>query len=122
MPVFLINLLRPLAPYLAAAVVLLGATVYVMTLRHHLQTAEQQNAMLAAQNAANAAAIASFQVQEQKNAAALSALDAQTLASTTATARISEKIQSAPPGDDGPVAPVLSHAMDDLRALQGDAP
>ncbi len=118
----LLSFLRPLAPYLAAAGLLLAGSFTIVILRHELQAANQKNITLAAVNAENAAAIASYKVQQAKWNTALQALDAQTLASRTATQHIAMNIDTAPKGEDGPVAPVLAKTLDSLRALQGDAP
>jgi hypothetical protein len=122
MPAILLKILGPLVPYLVAGGVVLAGLLYVTILRHDLAAATQANQVLAQQNAENVAAIASYHAQQAKWTESLQALDAQTLATNTATSRISEKISLAPPGDDGPVAPVLSQALDSLRALQGSAP
>jgi hypothetical protein len=122
MPAILLKILGPLVPYLVAGGIALAGLLYVTILRHDLAAATQANQVLAQQNAENVAAIASYQAQQAKWTESLQALDAQTLATDTATSRISEKISLAPPGDDGSVAPVLSQALDSLRALQGNAP
>ncbi len=118
----LLSILRPLAPYLAAVGILLAGGVYIVVLRHELQTADQKNLTLAAVNAEDVAAIASYKAQQAKWNTALQALDAQTLASRTATQTIVTNIDAASKGEDGPVAPVLAKTLDSLRALQGGAP
>jgi hypothetical protein len=122
MPAILLKILGPLVPYLVAGGAVLAGLLYVVILRQDLAAATQANQALAQQNAENVAAIASYQAQQAKWTESLQALDAQTLATNTAASRISEKISLAPPADDGPVAPVLSQALDNLRALQGGAP
>jgi hypothetical protein len=122
MTLILLKFLRPIAPYLAAAALLLAAVLYVATLRHDLAVAKYKNVTLTALNAANAAAIADYKTQQAKWNSALDTLDAQTLEANTATGRIVAKINADPTSSDGPVAPVLSEALDSLRALQGDAP
>jgi hypothetical protein len=117
-----LKFLRPIAPYLAAVALLLAAVLYVATLRHDLAVAKDKNITLAALNAANAAAIADYKTQQAKWNSALDTLDAQTLDANTAAGRIVAKINAGPASSDGPVAPVLTEALNSLRALQGDAP
>jgi hypothetical protein len=122
MPAILFKFLGPFAPYLAAAGALLGAALYVMTLRQDLTNANQKNMALAQANQADTAAIADYKAQQASWNTALNKLDAQTIAASTATAHIVDSITAAPAGDDAPVAPVLSHALDSLRAVQGASP
>jgi hypothetical protein len=122
MTVLLLKFLRPIAPYLAAFALLLAAVIYVATLRHDLTVAKDKNITLAALNAANAAAIADYKTQQAKWNGALDTLDAQTLNTNTATGQIIAKINAGPASSDGPVAPVLTEALDSLRTLQGTAP
>jgi len=118
----LFKLLAPIAPYLAAAVLMLGAMFYVSTLRHDLAAATQRNAVLLQLDQANAAAIADDKAQQVKWNASLDALDAQTLETGNKTGQLEGAIAAAATADDGPVAAVLVQALDGLRALQGDAP
>jgi hypothetical protein len=122
MTAIILKLLKPAAPYLAAAFLFLALVLYVATLRHELAVADQKNLTLAAQNAANLAAIADYKAQQAKWNDALETLDAQTLNTDTQTGKIITNINTAPSGDDAPVAPVLAEALDGLRALQGNAP
>ncbi len=121
MPAIILKFLMPLAPYLAAAAVLLGGFFYVEHLRNDLASANAANATLAQTNQANAAAIASYQAQQQKWNAALDALDAQSLATTNATGQILGNISAQPASADAPVAPVLAGALADIAKLQGQS-
>jgi len=117
----LLKVLKPIWPYLVAAAVLLGGYWYVEHLRSSLASANAANAALTQTNQANAAAIASYQAQEQKFNAALDTLDAQSLATTTATGQILGNIAAQPASADAPVAPVLAGALADIAKLQGQS-
>lgn len=115
----LLKFLTPLWPYLIAAALLLGGFLYVEHLRADLASASAANAALTQTNQANAAAIASYQAQEQKWNAAMDTLDAQSLATSTATGQILGNIAAQPASADAPVAPVLAGALADIAKLQG---
>jgi hypothetical protein len=119
MPAIILKFLTPLAPYLAAAAVLLGGFLYVEHLRNDLAYANAANAALAQTNQANAAAIVSYQAQQQKWNAALDALDAQSLQTANATGQILGNIAAQPASADAPVAPVLAGSLADIAKLQG---
>ncbi len=121
MPAIIFKLLQPIAPYLAIAAALLGVTWYVTMLQHDLSAAQAANTVLEQTNQANAAAIASFKAQEQNMQAALTALDTQSQRTATEAGHIESDIIAAPASDNAPVAPVLAHALDSLRNLQGEA-
>ena len=121
MPAILLKFLAPLLPYLIGAAVLLGGYVYVEHLRSSLASANAANAALTQTNQANAAAIASYQAQEQKWNAAMDTLDAQSLATSTATGQILGNIAAQPASADAPVAPVLAGALADIAKLQGQS-
>ncbi len=122
MPAILLKFLGPAAPYLAIAAVFVGIGLYVVTLRHELTSANDKNIALEQANQANAAAIAAYKTAQANDAASLAALDAQTLKTSAATGRIMDSINGAPAGNDAPVAPVLTQALNSLRALQGATP
>ena len=119
MPAIILKFLTPILPYLAAAAVLLGAFLYVEHLRADLASANAANVALTQTNQQNAAAIASYQAQEQKWNDALDTLDAQNLATSTATGQILGTIAAQPASADAPVAPVLAGALADIAKLQG---
>ncbi len=119
MPAIILKFLTPFLPYIAAASVLLGGYLYVEHLRSDLASVTAANAALTQTNQANAAAIASYQAQEQKWNAALDTLDAQSLATSTATGQILGNIAAQPASADAPVAPVLAGALADIAKLQG---
>jgi hypothetical protein len=121
MPAIILKFLTPLLPYLAAAAVLLGGFFYVEHLRNDLASAKAANAALAQTNQANAAAIASYQAQQQKWNAELDALDAQSIATSNATGQILGNIAAQPASADAPVAPVLAGALADITKLQGQS-
>lgn len=122
MPAFILKILGPLAPYLAATAGVLGLLLYVSHLRHELATAQMANQALQAVNAQDAAAIAAGQKQQAAMNAALDTLGARTVALDMGADAIQQKIIAAPPGDNAPVAPVLARALDALRALQSKTP
>ncbi len=122
MPAVIFKLLQPVAPYLAAAAVLLGVGLYIFILRHDLAAADAANTVLEQTNEANAAAITAFKTQQQNMQAALTALDTKSQANDAAVGHIDNNIVAAPATDNAPVAPVLAHALDSLRALQGANP
>jgi len=115
----ILKFLAPLLPYLIGAALLLGAFLYVQHLRADLAAANATEAALTQTNQENAAAIASFQAQEQKWNDALDTLDAQSLATSTATGQILGNIAAQPASADAPVAPVLAGALADIAKLQG---
>jgi hypothetical protein len=119
MSTIILRFLTLLAPYLAAAAVLLAGFLYVEHLRADLAAANAANAALTQTNQANAAAIASYQAQVQKWNAARDTLDAQSLATSTATGQILGNIAAQPASADAPVAPVLAGALADIARLQG---
>jgi len=115
----ILKFLTPLAPYLAAAVVLLAGFLYVAHLRADLASANAANAALIQTNQQNAAAIAAYQTQEQKWNDALDTLDAQSQETSTVTGQIFGNIAAQPASADAPVAPVLAGALADIAKLQG---
>jgi hypothetical protein len=121
MPVFLVNFLRPLAPYLAAGFLIILGAAYIFHLQHALARAALANAALVQTNQANEAAIAAYQAQSLKWNGALDALGAQTLNRTKAAAEIYQHIDAQPAAADAPVAPVLAQALADIAKLQAGA-
>ncbi len=119
MPAIILKFLTPLVPYLIGAAALFGALLYVEHLRADVASAHEANAALTQTNQQNAAAIASYQAQEQKWNDALDTLDAQSLATSTATGQILGNIAAQPASADAPVAPVLAGALADIAKLQG---
>jgi hypothetical protein len=117
----LLKVLKPIWPYLAAAAVLIAGYLYVEHLRSSLASATAANAALTQTNQANAAAIASYQAQEQKYNAALDTLDAQNRTTSAATGQILGDIAAQPASANAPVAPVLAGALADIAKLQGQS-
>lgn len=121
MPLFLAKFLAPLAPYLAAALIIMAGTAYVIHLRHALDDTAFANAALVQTNQTNLAAIAAYQAQSVKYNAALDTLGAQTLAQNHAVDTVYQQIDAEPSSADAPVAPVLHQALADIAKLQAGA-
>lgn len=119
MPLFLAKFLAPLAPYLAAAFIIMAGTAYVVHLRHALEDTALANAALVQTNQQNLAAMAAYQAQSVKYNAALDALGAQTIAQSQAATAVYQRINTQPASADAPVAPVLRQALADIAKLQG---
>jgi DNA integrity scanning protein DisA with diadenylate cyclase activity len=119
MSALVLKFLKPLAPYIAAAIIFIICVLYVLNLRHNLAAANTANAILVQTNQANLAAIADYKAQEQQWSTALAALDAQNLVTNTGVNRIIGNITNAPSSADAPVAPVLAQALADISKLQG---
>lgn len=121
-PIMMLKFLRPTAPYIIGVVTVFAMITYVAVLRHEVAAEESRNIVLTADNQADLAAITAYKAQQQKWNAALATLDTQMLATNDQVGHITDGITAAPAADDAPVAPVLAHALDALRALQGNAP
>jgi hypothetical protein len=121
MSAIVLKILKPLAPYIAAAVIFIICVLYVLGLRHDLAAANTENAMLMQTNQANLAAIANYKAQQQQWSTAQAALDAQSLATNADVNKIIGNISNAPSSADAPVAPVLAQALADISKLQGQS-
>ena len=121
-PALLLRILKPVLPYLVVAAVVAASLLYVSTIRGDLRAANAKNVALTQNNQADVVAIAAYKAQAIRWTTALAAMDARTSARNTSVVRIYDKIGGAAAGDDGSVAPVLTQALDSLRALQGTAP
>jgi hypothetical protein len=118
-----------LLPWLGGVVLLLGGWAYLhhqnallTSLRQNLAVAEANGALAEKLARDNAAALDIAAKQHVADMAAVQNHYRHQAAAEKATAHILESIDHAPSSDDGPVAPVLAHALDCLRQRAGDAP
>jgi hypothetical protein len=114
--------LGPVAPYLAVAGAMVGLLLYVSVLRQELGSALQANASLQATNQADTVALAVNEKQQQLTNRALDTLDSATRDTQTGADRVLTQIASVQAQDNGPVAPVLTKALNSIRALQANSP